>query len=91
MNISLILVILGTFFFIMMMGGIHIIHEGHIGVYSRGGALLNGYSEPGMSTMIPIITRYSEVQITIQTDKVTNIPVNLFIFHICILKIKISS
>lgn len=71
----LVLIPLGTISFISIIGGIHIIHEGHIGIYSRGGALLNGYTETGLNTMVPIITKFNEVQITIQTDKVTNIPV----------------
>jgi len=77
MNLLLLILIpLGTISFICIMGGIHIIHEGHVGVYTRGGALLDAISYPGLQTMLPIITKYSEVQITIQTDKVTNIPVN---------------
>jgi regulator of protease activity HflC (stomatin/prohibitin superfamily) len=71
----LILIPVGTLSFISIIGGIHIIHEGHIGVYTRGGALLGGFTNAGLNTMIPIITRYAEVQVTIQTDKVTNIPV----------------
>ena len=75
----LVLIPLGTLSFICVIGGIHIIHEGHVGIYTRGGAVLSGVNEPGLHTMVPIITRFNEVQITIQTDKVTNIPVN---FHI---------
>ena len=71
----LILIPLGTLSFISILGGIHIIHEGHVGIYTRGGALLMGYTDPGLHTMVPIITRFHEVQITIQTDKVLNIPV----------------
>ena len=59
---------------IIMSGGIHKINEGHVGIYSRGGALLSGWSNPGFNLMIPGITSYHEIQFTIQTDKVTNIP-----------------
>ena len=58
-----------------MFGGVHKIYEGHIGVYSRGGALLNTYAEPGIHFMMPILTKYHQVQVTVQTDKVTDIPV----------------
>eukprot|EP00696_Hemimastix_kukwesjijk_P011968 gnl/Hemi2/25009_TR8404_c0_g1_i1.p1 gnl/Hemi2/25009_TR8404_c0_g1~~gnl/Hemi2/25009_TR8404_c0_g1_i1.p1 ORF type:complete len:319 (+),score=97.45 gnl/Hemi2/25009_TR8404_c0_g1_i1:39-995(+) len=53
---------------------IHTIPEGHVGVYWRGGALLKGTSEPGWNLMIPYVTSYAAVQVTIQTDKVLNIP-----------------
>jgi len=52
----------------------HVIREGHIGVYYRGGALLEGYTEPGLNFKLPFITSYEEVQVTIQTDSVKNIP-----------------
>ncbi|KAJ7518483.1 hypothetical protein O6H91_21G071400 [Diphasiastrum complanatum] len=55
----------------------HILHqipEGHVGVYFRGGALLNATSGPGFHLMIPFLTRYEPIQVTIQTDQVTNIP-----------------
>lgn len=55
--------------------GIHKIEEGHVGVYFRGGALLEGTTEPGYHWMFPFITSYENVQVTVQTDKVTNIPV----------------
>ena len=62
-----------------MLGGIHIIDEGHVGIYTRGGALLGGITEPGLHTMIPLITKVHQVQITLQTDKVQNIPVHFFL------------
>jgi len=34
----------------------HIVHEGNIGIYKRGGALLDGYSEPGIHFNLPFIT-----------------------------------
>ncbi len=55
--------------------GFHCIEEGHVGVYFRGGALLPGTTEPGYNWMIPFITSFENVQVTVQTDKVTNIPV----------------
>jgi regulator of protease activity HflC (stomatin/prohibitin superfamily) len=58
-----------------MFGGVHKIYEGHIGVYTRGGALLKSYTEPGIHFMTPFITKYYPVQVTVQTDKVLEIPV----------------
>ena len=55
-------------------GGIHRIPEGHVGVYWRGGALLDRVTGPGFHTMLPVVTSYAAVQTTVQTDKVTNIP-----------------
>ena len=54
--------------------GLHAIPEGHIGVYFRGGALLSGIVEPGWHTKIPMITSYDTVQVTVQTDAVSNVP-----------------
>lgn len=67
-------IVIGFTIILMMLGGVHFINEGHIGVYTRGGALLNGYTEPGVHTMIPLITKVHQVQVTLQTDKVSNIP-----------------
>jgi regulator of protease activity HflC (stomatin/prohibitin superfamily) len=53
---------------------IHQIAEGHVGVYYRGGALLNGITEPGFHYMIPLVTRFKSVQTTLQTDEVVNVP-----------------
>mmetsp|Transcript_30857 Transcript_30857/g.46830 ORF Transcript_30857/g.46830 Transcript_30857/m.46830 type:complete len:327 (+) Transcript_30857:94-1074(+) len=54
--------------------GLHRIPEGHIGVYYRGGALLDRTSMPGFHFKTPIITGHYAVQVTVQTDKVTDIP-----------------
>lgn len=53
---------------------IHRIEEGHVGVYFRGGALLPEVSCPGFHMMIPFLTTYRLVQITLQTDEVKNVP-----------------
>ena len=53
---------------------VHKVEEGHVGLYWVGGALQEGISEPGFHFMIPFITRMAEVQITLQTDTVVNIP-----------------
>lgn len=54
--------------------GIDQIPEGYIGVYWRGGSLLDMYSEPGIHFKVPIIDRSAHVQVTMQTDSVTDIP-----------------
>jgi len=54
--------------------GIHSIREGHVGLYWRGGALMEIISEPGLRWKLPLLETHAEVQITIQTDSVSNIP-----------------
>ncbi|XP_059474902.1 erlin-2-B-like [Neocloeon triangulifer] len=58
----------------MSIFSVHKIEEGHVGVYYRGGALLRQTSNPGYHMMIPFITSYKAVQVTLQTDEVTNVP-----------------
>eukprot|EP00118_Oscarella_pearsei_P025164 m.307642 g.307642 ORF g.307642 m.307642 type:complete len:326 (+) comp42572_c0_seq1:36-1013(+) len=53
---------------------VHKIEEGHVGVYFRGGALLQAISHPGFHLMVPGITMMRPVQITLQTDEVKNVP-----------------
>jgi regulator of protease activity HflC (stomatin/prohibitin superfamily) len=38
-------------------GAFHVIDSGHIGVYKRGGAMLNSWTEPGFHFMLPFITK----------------------------------
>jgi regulator of protease activity HflC (stomatin/prohibitin superfamily) len=66
--------IVGLLSFFVLLGGIHKVQEGHIGVYTRGGALLEKPSAPGINFMFPILTKFHGVQVTLQTDKVTDIP-----------------
>ena len=51
-----------------------VVHEGHIGIYYRGSAILNGIYEPGIYFKLPIISKMVQVQVTIQTDEVRDIP-----------------
>lgn len=55
-------------------GGLHKIPEGHIGIYYRGGALLDRVTNPGFHFSWPLVTEHFSVQTTVQTDKVANIP-----------------
>jgi erlin len=52
----------------------HSVHEGHIGIYFRGGAQLHGFTEPGLHFMIPFATRVAQVETRLQTDAVLNVP-----------------
>ncbi|EFA08527.1 erlin-1 [Tribolium castaneum] len=60
--------------FIIFNYSLHRIEEGHVGVYFRGGALLPVTSSPGYHMMIPLLTIYKSVQVTLQTDEVKNVP-----------------
>ncbi|KAK0573384.1 hypothetical protein LWI29_007310 [Acer saccharum] len=53
---------------------LHQVPEGHVGVYWRGGALLKTITYPGFHLKLPLITQYEPVQVTLQTDQVTEIP-----------------
>jgi regulator of protease activity HflC (stomatin/prohibitin superfamily) len=53
---------------------LHKVEEGHVGIYYRGGAMLQGISGPGYHMMIPFITSVRNVQVTLQTDEVKNVP-----------------
>ncbi|CAG2118072.1 unnamed protein product, partial [Medioppia subpectinata] len=53
---------------------IHKIEEGHVGVYYRGGALLDTTSNPGFHMMFPVLTTFRSIQVTLQTDEVKNVP-----------------
>lgn len=45
-----------------------------MGVYYRGGALLETTSNPGFHLMIPFLTSFRSIQVTLQTDEVKNVP-----------------
>jgi erlin len=53
---------------------IHQIEEGHVGIYKRGGEVLEGYTTAGYNFKIPIITTVYEIQITYQTDIMQDVP-----------------
>jgi len=58
----------------LISGGIHKIEEGHLGIYWRGGRLIEGTTDPGFHLMMPFVTSYANIQISVQTDRVENIP-----------------
>ena len=54
--------------------GIYRVEEGYVGVSYRGGKLLSDLAQPGYHVRIPGLTSVDQVQVTMQTDAVTNIP-----------------
>jgi regulator of protease activity HflC (stomatin/prohibitin superfamily) len=57
-NFGFLFLVCAVFPLIIMQQGLHTIDEGHIGVYFRGGAILDSTSEPGWHTKLPFITTY---------------------------------
>ncbi|KAJ0973980.1 hypothetical protein J5N97_015945 [Dioscorea zingiberensis] len=53
---------------------LHQVPEGHVGVYWRGGALLDTITDPGFHLKLPVITHFEPIQVTLQTDEVKDIP-----------------
>lgn len=49
----------------IIFNGIHTIPEGYVGVYFRGGALLEGTAGPGWHVKLPGVTSYDTVQVTV--------------------------
>lgn len=70
---AIVFAIIGIYVFLMLTG-IHTVTEGHVGIYKNYGVLSPKLSEPGIHFMIPFITSMEEIQTSIQTDAVTNIP-----------------
>jgi erlin len=44
---------------------LHKVKEGHVGVYYKGGALLDTITEPGYHIKLPFITSFENVQVTL--------------------------
>ena len=59
---------------VSLAASLHSVEEGHVGVYYRGGALLETYSMPGYSTMMPFLASMEEVSTMLHTDKIDNVP-----------------
>eukprot|EP01006_Ploeotia_vitrea_P011574 TRINITY_DN30803_c0_g2_i1.p2 TRINITY_DN30803_c0_g2~~TRINITY_DN30803_c0_g2_i1.p2 ORF type:complete len:317 (+),score=47.21 TRINITY_DN30803_c0_g2_i1:57-1007(+) len=53
--------------------GVHIVNEGHMGVYYRFGKLLDVVNPPGLHFIMPFITWPSQIYIRPQTDIVRNV------------------
>ncbi|XP_015794698.1 erlin-2-B [Tetranychus urticae] len=72
-NVSYLVATIGAIVAIIH-SSLHKIEEGHVGVYYRGGALLKDTSHPGYHMMVPFITSFRSIQVTLQTDEVKNVP-----------------
>ena len=61
------LIFFAGFFLIPMIAfsGFHMVPEGHVGIYFRGGALLEEITEPGYHFKLPFITDEEHVQVTV--------------------------
>ena len=75
-GLELICLMMSIFFplALVLLNGFHHVEEGHVGIYFRGGALLQTTTEPGYHFKLPVLTSFENVQVTVQTDKVSNIP-----------------
>lgn len=67
-------VVLAVVAAVLIPSGLHKIDEGHVGIYWRGGALLSAVSYPGFNLKAPLVTSMAQVQVTVQTDSITDIP-----------------
>uniref|UniRef100_A0A8D0D9E4 ER lipid raft associated 2 n=1 Tax=Sander lucioperca TaxID=283035 RepID=A0A8D0D9E4_SANLU len=62
---SVILAVIAALGGAALLSSVHKIDEGHTGVYYRGGALLTITSGPGFHLMLPFITSFKSVQVTL--------------------------
>lgn len=67
---NLIIVAMSVMVFFYSIGAVNIIEEGHIGVYYRGGRLLDYFNDPGLYFQIPFLTKMQQVQINIKSDTI---------------------
>lgn len=58
----------------ILIGGFHVVDQSCVGIYYSNGVLQETLSEPGFHFMIPFLTRVENIQVTVQTDNVENIP-----------------
>lgn len=50
---------------VMIASTFHQVNEGYIAVYYRGGAILDDIAEPGWHVMLPFVTSFNQVQVTV--------------------------
>lgn len=65
---------LALVFGVIVQFSLHKVEEGHVGIYFRGGAMLQSMSGPGFHMMVPFLTLVRNIQTTLQTDEVKNVP-----------------
>ena len=70
---NIIIIALSVMLFVYSIGAVNIIQEGHIGVYYRGGKLLNTFDHPGLYFQIPFFTKMHQVNIKIKSDIIHNV------------------
>jgi len=68
--------VLGLFGIVVaiLAGGLHQVPEGHVAMYWFGGALTDTMNDPGWHWQFPLVYTRDFVQLTLQTDTVTNVP-----------------
>lgn len=59
---------------ITLIWGIHTVHDRHVSVYFRYGALVQYVGHPGLNIRIPIITEVFEIDVSEQSDFIYNVP-----------------
>lgn len=52
-------------------------------IYYRGGAILKDITHPGYNLMLPLITSVHQIQTTMQTDEIRNIPCGMLFCFSC--------
>ena len=67
----LLFTIIGAF---CLYSSIHRIPLGHVGVYTRGGALLPGTTHPGYNLKLPFLTTHEKMEVRAQTDHLDFVP-----------------
>lgn len=45
--------------------GLHKVEEGHVGIYFRGGALIDGVTGPGYHLKAPLVTSMHNIQTSV--------------------------
>jgi regulator of protease activity HflC (stomatin/prohibitin superfamily) len=73
-NLSFYALAAGILLAVVSKYSVHQVPEGHVGVYWRGGKLLPTVTDPGLHFKLPLLDVHAPIQVTLQTDKVTNIP-----------------
>jgi regulator of protease activity HflC (stomatin/prohibitin superfamily) len=73
-NIAFVLSVLAVAALFGAIKTVHRVDEGHVGVMWRAGRLVNTTSHPGIYFVVPFLEVMENMQVTMQTDSVFNIP-----------------
>ncbi|KAK3249144.1 hypothetical protein CYMTET_41407 [Cymbomonas tetramitiformis] len=74
MTASLLCYLIATLLCAQGTESLHMVQEGYVGIYFRGGKLLETVVEPGLYLHLPWITKMVDVQVRLQTDVIRNVP-----------------